>query len=80
MRPNDAAMTYDIESLIKLASTIAAINDDGHLTIMRFTTGWKVIKDTPELTTKGWQTIHDVQIYPELEDALKEYILDLAKR
>lgn len=40
----------DASNIIDRAEALAKERADGHLTIMRFTTGWKAVLGTPDLT------------------------------
>lgn len=66
----------DLRTLIILAE-MKARNHDGHLTIMRFTTGWKAMLGTPDLdTSKGREQISTLKGYESLEDALFYLIVE----
>jgi len=39
-----------VDDLIAIAERVAGEKYDGHLTLMRFTSGWKVMFGTPELS------------------------------
>jgi hypothetical protein len=39
-------------ALLRLAEDIAVNSADGHVTLMRFTTGWKISLGTPEMLWK----------------------------
>ena len=39
----------NIETLIKQAENIAKEKADGHLSMLKFTTGWKIFLGTPNL-------------------------------
>ena len=54
---------------------IAKKTSDGHLTIMRFTTGWKVIFSTPDLTEESREQIWNLKTHRDIRDAMKEAIL-----
>jgi hypothetical protein len=73
MDPED----LDLETLIGLAEILAAEKTDGHLTLMRFTTGWKGFLGTPDLDTgdgRGEVTGHP--IHDTLRECLIALILD----
>lgn len=49
----------------------------GHLTLMKFTTGWKVICWTPDLDSgQGRGQVKAVQGYPTLREALMSEVLN----
>lgn len=41
------------DQLLEMAEDVACTKSDGHLTLMRFTTGWKAMFGTPELIIGG---------------------------
>jgi hypothetical protein len=66
-----------MERLLTIAEKMAKRDHDGHLTIMRFTTGWKAMFGTPDLTGgEGRQEIQDLFQHETLEEALYRLILD----
>ena len=48
---------YDLKTLLRLFEKKATSDSDGHFTIMRFSTGWRVMFGTPELTKSGREDI-----------------------
>ncbi|MFC1833125.1 hypothetical protein ACFL2Q_00135 [Thermodesulfobacteriota bacterium] len=64
----------DTESLEALALVINRAQDqfDGHLTILRFTTGWKIIFDSP---VKNYRALNHIPGFMHLREAC-EYALD----
>jgi hypothetical protein len=61
----------DLRTLITLAEMKADRNTDGHLTIMRFSTEWKVMLGTPNLDTgEGRKQVGAIKGYESLENAL----------
>lgn len=54
--PGPTAESVDLESLLKLLEIAAVLDHEGHLTIMRFTAGWKVMLGTPDLRTGDAET------------------------
>ncbi|OQA93941.1 MAG: hypothetical protein BWY27_00007 [Bacteroidetes bacterium ADurb.Bin234] len=66
----------NLETLIALAEKVAAEASDGHLTLMRFTTGWKAFLKTPNLDTgDGRKEVADIQMYATLKEALINLLL-----
>lgn len=62
------------ETLLEFAQKIAIKKYDGHLTVMRFTTHWKVMFGTPNLDIDGRKEVRKLQAYPTLEEALRALI------
>lgn len=61
-----------VQELISVAEAIAKDRFDGHLTLMKFTTGWKAAWGTPDLDSgDGRSQVARLKPYPSLEDALK---------
>ena len=60
------------EKLIRLIEAEADEHSDGHLTIMKFTTGWKVVFDTPDVTPEYHEWLWSVPISKDLKTALIE--------
>src|SRR5258708_33789842 len=61
------ADNLDLDTLMALAERKAVSEADGHLTIFRFTTGWKCILKTPDLDSgAGRNEILNLQTYPNL--------------
>lgn len=70
----------NLETLIGLAEMLAAEEADGHLTLMRFTTGWKVFLETPNLDTgSGREEVANVQMHGTLKEALIALLLHRGK-
>ncbi len=60
-----------IEALLRTAEKIARKRYHGHLSILRFTTHWKAMFETPDLDTgDGRSEIRALRGYPSLEEAL----------
>lgn len=58
--------------LLEMAEFRAEQNFDGHLTIMRFTTGWKATFGTPDLDSGfGRVQVADLTPYLTLREALR---------
>jgi hypothetical protein len=65
---------FDLETLVGLAERLALEESDGHLTIMRFASGWKVFLQTPDPDAGGGgEEIADAPVF----DSLKEALVDL---
>ena len=63
-------MNLSLDDLIAVAEGIACKERDGHLTMMRFTSGWKVMFGTPNLDIGGRDEVRQLVISPTLEAAL----------
>ena len=66
----------DIASLLAQATLLAKAKTGGHLTIMRFTTGWKVMLGTPNLDT-GKDEMGQLICYSSMESALQALLVGL---
>ena len=72
MNPED----MDLETLIGLSERLAMNKADGHLTVMRFTTGWKVFLGTPNLDNgSGRAEISNIEMFEKLHEALIALLL-----
>ena len=68
---------FNLETLIGLAEMLAAKESDGHLTLMRLTTGWKVFLETPDLDSGSWrEVIANTKMHSTLKEALLALILN----
>jgi hypothetical protein len=56
--------------LLAQADLIARLRYDGHLSMLRFTTGWKVTFGTPDLDGEGQDEVDELLAYPSLHEAL----------
>jgi len=66
----------DLDTLIFLAENFAEQFEDGHLTIMKFTTEWKVMLGTPNLDSEeGRKEVSKLNGHKTLEKALLDLIL-----
>ena len=63
------------KELFNLAEEIAIAKHDGHITIMRFTTGWKVMFYTPEMTQHGRQEVFEMAGATDLGTAIRNAIV-----
>jgi len=60
-------MKETLEKLIEIAEA----KYDGHLTIFRWTTGWKAMLGTPDLYSgNGYKQIGDLPMFESLKDAI----------
>ncbi len=58
--------------LLKKAVEVADRHHDGHITFLKFTTGWKVSFGTPDLDTGyGRKEIRDLKAFDSLQEALE---------
>ena len=67
-------INFTLEELMSLACK----KNEGysHLTILQFTTHWKIYPGTPDLDGgEGRKQIRELQGFDTLEEALKDYIL-----
>lgn len=63
------------KDLFDLAEEIAIAKHDGHLTIMRFTTGWKVMFYTPDMTQDGREEVLHIAGAEDLGTAIRKAIV-----
>lgn len=67
--------TPDIETLVALATRIADHKTDGHLTILRFTSGWKCGFGTPTLdSADGRREVAALPSFPTFREAMLHLI------
>jgi hypothetical protein len=67
---------YDLDTLLALAERKAAEEADGHLTLMRFTTGWKCMVGTPNLDIgEGREEIRRLTMHSSLKEALVDLLV-----
>jgi hypothetical protein len=65
----------NLEQLLTACEEIAKTSCDGHLTIYRFTTGWKVILGTPEMSIPEQYLLSDlIPGKMSLPEALKSFL------
>lgn len=62
-------------TLFDLAEELAVAKRDGHMTIMRFTTGWKVIFRTPDMTQEERREVNAVAGAEDLGTAIRNAIV-----
>lgn len=65
----------ELVKLLQWAETIAEDDYDGHLTIMRFTTGWKSAFGTPNLDGAGGrESVEQVPGFKTLDESLQHLV------
>jgi len=70
-----AKKAKNLKTLIRIAEQLSERKSDGHLTIMRFSTHWKVMLETPDLDcSKGRDEVLKLKGFDTLEDALADLI------
>lgn len=70
------AESLDLATLLALIESRAVAHRDGHLTILRFTTGWKILLGTPDLDSgAGREEVWQLPTYPTLREALVATLL-----
>ena len=69
-------METKLQTLIELAAAIAKRRADGHLSIMKFTTGWKVVMGTPilEPMSEDYDRLLAMPTYASIETALQAFV------
>lgn len=72
-------INLEVAEGLTVLEALASRMSDGHLTLMRFTTGWKVLLGTPTLTAdpKSYQRVLDLPQFETLEDAINHRIFDV---
>ncbi|MCL5770695.1 MAG: hypothetical protein M1479_00255 [Actinobacteria bacterium] len=67
----------DLNTLFDILEEMAKKETDGHITIMKFTTGWKAAFSTPDLDSgSGREQISKLKKYNTLEEAIKDLLID----
>jgi len=61
---------YGLLDLLAMVERDAIVNTDGHFTIYRFTTGWKVVLGTAALDSHDRETLSAMPIHTKLGNAL----------
>jgi hypothetical protein len=59
---------------LPLAEYYARERHDGHLTILRFTTGWKAVFDTPDIEDEDRGYIFAMRTAPTPEEACRDLL------
>jgi len=63
------------DELIKQVEEVARTRTDGHITLMKFTNGWKAFYGTPDISeNRGW--IQTIPTSDTAHDAIKALIED----
>jgi hypothetical protein len=70
-RKTDLLDAIDTETLLERAEAVAAKEWDGHLTIMRFTTGWKAVMGTPDIWNDDRGRIRRIPTASTMAEALR---------
>lgn len=65
----------DLQEAIKGIEEYANKHYDGHYTIMKFTTGYKVVFGTPEFTRRQYLYIWNLPIYKNIVAAILNTVL-----
>lgn len=60
--------TIPTHALLELLAESSKRHADGHVTILRFTTGWKVLFGTPDVSLDGRKHIEAVPIAASFEE------------
>jgi len=74
MRRKKRQLLGDKRRLVKLLKEIESIAEDyadGHITLMRFTTGWKVVLRTPSVNLSDRRLLMDIPFELTLETAME---------
>lgn len=67
----------DLNTLFKILEEMAKKEANGHITIMKFTTGWKVAFSTPDLDSdRGREQISKFKKHATLEEAIKDLLIE----
>jgi hypothetical protein len=67
----------ELDLLRSLVESLAALKTDGHLTLLRFTSGWKVGLGTPDLQGGlGYDQVLQQPAYPTLGEALRALVIE----
>jgi hypothetical protein len=66
----------DLDTLVALAERKAAVEADGHFSLLRFTTGWKCMLGTPDLDSgRGRKQVSALKTYRSPREALISFLL-----
>ena len=67
----------DLNTMFNILEEIAKKETDGHITIMKFTTGWKAAFATPDLDAgRGKEQIDKLKNHDTLEEAIKDLLIE----
>lgn len=76
-----SAKELDLATLLALVEMRAQAEADGHLTLMRFTTGWKCMLGTPQLDLfEGYREVQTLPSCAGAVDALLSCLLAHERR
>jgi hypothetical protein len=67
--------TSELESLLTALEVLSNIKSDGHYTIFKFTTGWKIMFGTPNLDIgREREIVRNLPAFKTLDEALEKTI------
>jgi hypothetical protein len=66
----DLKMRSEVVALLEMAERTAAEKFDGHITFLRFPTGWKVVFGTPMISAGDYRQIGQLEGGMSLKKAL----------
>jgi len=70
----------DLNTLFDILEEMAKKEADGHITILRFTTGWKVAFSTPDFnSSNGMEQISKLKNYETIREAIKDLLIERIK-
>ncbi|MCL4386442.1 MAG: hypothetical protein M1326_09070 [Cyanobacteria bacterium] len=70
----------DLNTLFNILEEMAKKQADGHITILKFTTDWKVAFSTPDFDSgDGREQISKLKNYDTLEEAIKDLLIKRIK-
>ena len=70
----------DLSTLIQVVEEMAKNEADGHVSMLKFTTGWKVFFGTPNLDIGGERKhVANLLSFETLEQALQDLIINKTK-
>ncbi len=77
MTPVRQDSDLDPLTLLALTEKVAVKKHDGHVTILRFTTGWKSTFCTPDLDSHhGREQVKSIPAHSSLRDSLIDLLLE----
>jgi len=81
MREEFDPESFDLELLLQITQAKASAISDGHLSIFKFTTHWKVILGTPDIDSgKGREEIRKLKPFFTLKEALIDLLIQESVR
>ena len=60
----------EVEQLLERAEALAVERSDGHITLMRFTTCWKALLETPDLSRRGRDEVGQLKDHATIHEIL----------